>query len=160
MTEQKITRRHVIGGAAIVGVGVPLLAACGSSDGSATDSTGTSNTSGSSSAASSGGAAGSSSGSSSAQTLGPASDVTVGSGKIYTDAAVVVTQPTAGTYEGFSAICTHQGCPVTSISGGTINCTCHGSKFSIKDGSVVQGPATQSLEKVAVSVDGGNIVKS
>ena len=140
MTEQKITRRQVIGGAAVAGVGVPLLAACGSGDTVASD-----------------GAAGSTA--SGPQTLGPTSDVAVGSGKIYADANVVVTQPTAGSYVGFSATCTHQGCQVSSISGGTIDCACHGSKFSIKDGSVVQGPATQALEKVAVAVQGSDLVE-
>ena len=31
------------------------------------------------------------------------------------DVAVVVTQPEAGTYKAFSAICTHQGCLVGSV---------------------------------------------
>jgi Rieske Fe-S protein len=141
VTEQKITRRQVIGGAAVAGVGVPLLAACGSGDTIASDDGAASSTS------------------SGPQTLGPTSDVAVGSGKIYTDANVVVTQPTAGSYVGFSATCTHQGCQVSSISGSTIDCACHGSKFSIKDGSVVQGPATQALEKVAVAVQGSDLVE-
>ncbi|WP_017935234.1 Rieske (2Fe-2S) protein [Nocardioides sp. Iso805N] len=152
MTDQKITRRQILGGVAVAGVGVPLLAACGSGDTTAEDST--------SGSGGTGAAGSASSAPGSAETLGATSDVPVGGGKIYADSAVVVTQPTAGSYEGFSAICTHQGCPVTSVSDGTINCTCHGSKFSIKDGSVVQGPATQSLEKVTVTVEGSNIVKS
>ena len=141
MSDQKISRRHVIGGAAVAGVGVPLLAACGSGDTVASDN-------GDGGAAATG-----------PQTLGPTSDVAVGSGKIYPNANVVVTQPAAGTYVGLSATCTHQGCQVSSVSGGTINCACHGSKFSIKDGSVVQGPASLPLEKVTVKVQGTNLVE-
>ena len=141
MPEQKISRRHVVGGAAVVGVGVPLLAACGSGDTVASDN-------GDSGAAATG-----------PQKLGATSEVAVGSGKIYPGANVVVTQPTAGTYVGLSATCTHQGCQVSSVSGGTINCACHGSKFSIKDGSVVQGPATLPLEKVIVTVQGADLVE-
>lgn len=141
MPEQKITRRHVIGGAAVAGVGVPLLAACGSGESTASDN-------GDGGAAATG-----------PQKLGAASEVAVGGGKIYPDANVVVTQPTAGTYVGLSATCTHQGCQVSTVSGGTINCACHGSKFSIKDGSVVQGPASMPLEKVTVKVQGADLVE-
>lgn len=147
MTEQKITRRHALGGAALAGVGVPLLAACGSGDATAAD-----NGSGSGTKGGAGGTGG-------PVTLGPTSDVPVGGGKIYPNANVVVTQPTAGDFQAFSATCTHQGCQVSSIAGDTIDCSCHGSKFSIKDGSVVTGPATQPLEKAPVKVDGTNIVE-
>ena len=49
--------------------------------------------------------------------LGPTSDVPVGGGMVFKDAKVVVTQPTAGQYKGFSAICTHQGNPIGSVAG-------------------------------------------
>jgi Rieske Fe-S protein len=68
-----------------------------------------------------------------------------------------VTQPAAGTFAAFSAICTHQGCAVDAVDGGTINCPCHGSKFKIADGSVANGPASQALEKKKVTVANGKI---
>src|SRR5207248_974836 len=77
--------------------------------------------------------------------LAQTSEIPVGGGKIFADASVVVTQPTTGQFKAFSSICTHQQCPVTSVSGGTINCPCHGSKYSIADGSVKSGPAPKPL---------------
>jgi Rieske Fe-S protein len=89
--------------------------------------------------------------------VGPASGVPVGGGQIFADQSVVVTQPTAGTYKAFSSICTHQGCTVNSVSGGTINCPCHGSKFKIADGSVAHGPAKKALPAKQVTNDGGQL---
>ncbi len=132
------SRRAVVGGILGVGVGVPLLAACGSDD-----------------SASSGGG-----GSTASGPVGKTSDVPVGSGKIFTADKVVVTQPTEGTFMAFSSICTHQSCPVTQLKGEDIECTCHGSKFSIKDGSVVNGPATKPLAKLKVKVDGTDLIVS
>ncbi|HEX4251723.1 MAG TPA: Rieske (2Fe-2S) protein [Pseudonocardia sp.] len=89
--------------------------------------------------------------------LGPAGAVPVGGGIIYPNESVVVTQPNAGTFKAFSATCTHQGCTVASVSGGTINCPCHGSRFAIGDGSVAHGPATRPLPARRVSNDGGTL---
>jgi Rieske Fe-S protein len=135
VTEHTFTRRQAIGAAAVAGVGVPLLAACGTGDAIDSESATTSGP----------------------QQLGPTSDIPVGGGKIYPQANVVVTQPTAGSYLGFSATCTHQGCQVSSVADGTIDCSCHGSRFSIKDGSVVNGPATRPLHTAKLTVTGGEI---
>lgn len=83
------------------------------------------------------------------------SDVPVGSGVIVDD--VVVTQPTAGDFKGFSSTCTHKGCAVTKVANGTIDCPCHGSKFNL-DGTVANGPATEPLKKKPISVQGDSIV--
>jgi Rieske Fe-S protein len=85
------------------------------------------------------------------------SDVPVGGGKIVSDAGVVVTQPSAGTFKAFSAVCTHQGCTVGSVANNTITCPCHGSQFSAVDGSVKQGPAAGPLAAKTVAVNGTNI---
>jgi Rieske Fe-S protein len=82
-------------------------------------------------------------------------DVPVGSGVIVDD--VVVTQPTAGVFKGFSSSCTHKGCAVNKVADGTIDCPCHGSKFNL-DGTVANGPAAKPLESKAVSVQGDSIV--
>jgi Rieske Fe-S protein len=48
------------------------------------------------------------------------------------------------------------GCTVGSVSD-TINCPCHGSMFSIEDGSVVGGPAPSGLATKDLVVEGGSI---
>ena len=90
-----------------------------------------------------------------ANPIATTAEVPVGSGVIVDD--IVVTQPSAGEFKGFSAICTHKGCTVDEVADGTINCPCHGSKFNL-DGSVANGPATKPLEAKAVSVQGDSIV--
>ena len=88
------------------------------------------------------------------------SDVPAGGGKILADKKIVITQPRAGSFQAFTAICTHQGCTVSSVSGGTINCPCHGSKFSLTNGSVVAGPAPSALAPVSIKVQGTSIVQA
>ena len=78
-------------------------------------------------------------------------------GKIIDGKNIVITQPESGSFKAFSAICTHEGCIVNNVSNGTINCPCHGSKFSIKDGSVVNGPAPSPLASIAIKVEGTSI---
>ncbi len=135
-----VTRRHVLHGAALAGVAVPLLAACGSDEADAPADDGTEGGSGN------GGGA-----------TVPTSDVPVGGGAILADAQVVVTQPTEGDFKAFTAVCTHRQCIVETVSDGTINCPCHGSKFSIEDGSVVGGPAPQPLAPKEVAVEGDQV---
>ena len=89
--------------------------------------------------------------------LAATSQVPDGGGKIIDGKNIVITQPESGSFRAFSAICTHEGCIVSSVSNGTINCPCHGSKFSIKDGSVVNGPAPSPLAAIAIKVEGTSI---
>ncbi|GAA5112441.1 Rieske (2Fe-2S) protein [Haloechinothrix salitolerans] len=144
-TETSIPRRAAVAGAGALAVaGVAGVAACGSGDGGGN------------------GGNGGSSGGDAPETgtvLGNASDVQVGGGAVFADAEVVVTQPSEGDFQGFSAVCTHQGCIVEKVEGGTINCGCHGSKFNAADGSVAQGPASDPLPKRQVEVNSsGEIV--
>jgi Rieske Fe-S protein len=89
--------------------------------------------------------------------LAKTGDVPVGGGVIIGDSQVVITQPTAGTFKAFTSVCTHEQCQVASVEGGTINCNCHGSKFDIKDGSVVKDPAPQPLAAKQIKVTGDSI---
>jgi Rieske Fe-S protein len=137
-------------GLAAAGVALPVIAACGGGDDVTGSTAGDPSTSGgtaSSGGTSSGGGI-------------KTSDIPVGGGKIYKDEKLVVTQPTAGEFKAFSSICTHQGCPVTKIADGTIDCTCHGSKYSIEDGSVEDGPAPKPLPEKTVTVTGDTLTVS
>ena len=92
--------------------------------------------------------------------LAKTSEIPVGGGRIFRDEKVVVTQPQEGTFAAFSAVCTHQGCTVSEVAGGTINCKCHGSTFAVADGSVESGPATRPLDAKQVKVEGDQIIVS
>ncbi|MCT9080233.1 Rieske (2Fe-2S) protein [Streptomyces fulvoviolaceus] len=95
--------------------------------------------------------------SSSGASLAKTSDIPEGGGKIFKDEGVVVTQPTAGEFKAFSSKCTHQGCAVTGVTNGVITCPCHKSEFSVTDGSVKKGPATQALPEEKITVNGDSI---
>jgi Rieske Fe-S protein len=139
-----VTRRTVVAAAGAAGLGAALVACGGSSDSaSASDGSG----SGSAAKDTSGGGG----------VLAKTSDIPEGGGKIFADQKVVVTQPKANEFKAFSAVCTHQGCTVASISDGTIQCPCHGSQYSIVDGSVKGGPAPKPLPPEEIKVSGGSI---
>lgn len=50
-------------------------------------------------------------------------------------------------------VCTHQYCELSGgdIEGSAIYCPCHGSKFDIRDGSVLSGPALQPLQVLTIT---------
>lgn len=91
------------------------------------------------------------------QVLANIDEIPVGGGKIFKDEEVVVTQPEQGQFKAFSAICTHQRCLVSTVSDGTIDCPCHGSKFKIADGAVAHGPATRPLPAEKITVEGNSV---
>jgi nitrite reductase/ring-hydroxylating ferredoxin subunit len=84
-------------------------------------------------------------------------DIPVGGGTVFQDQQIVVTQPKAGEFKAFSAFCTHAQCWVTTVKDGAIDCPCHGSRFSITDGSVLNGPALQPLSAKSVTVNGDQL---
>lgn len=139
-----LDRRTVIRTAGIVGLGVAgatTLTACGG---------GTSSTAG--------GAPSSASGAGGAATEAiKVTDIPVGGGKVFAVAKVVVTQPKAGEFKAFSAICTHKGCTVAGVANGTITCPCHASTFDAGTGQVTGGPAPAPLPGKSVKVSGGTI---
>lgn len=143
-----LPRRVVVKAAGVTGLAA-VLAGCETYGGASVDEgEGTDDSSGKSGGAT-GGAAG--------DALASTGEIPVGGGKVFEGKNVVVTQPVSGDFVAFSAVCTHQGCSVATVLDGTINCPCHGSKFSIKDGSVAGGPAPKALSKVHITVDGTSI---
>ncbi|GGR28660.1 hypothetical protein GCM10010497_33640 [Streptomyces cinereoruber] len=91
------------------------------------------------------------------EVLARTSEIPVGGGTVFAEEKVVVTQPTAGEFKAFSAVCTHQGCLVNKVADGTVDCPCHGSRFRVADGSVVTGPATRPLPAEQIIVSGETI---
>jgi len=147
-----VSRRNALGGAATIGLGLPLLAACGDDGGgdaasdpsqSPSSSTPASETPPTKKARPANG-------------IATTSEIPVGSGIVLADDEVVITQPSEGEFKAFSAICTHQGCTVAEVTD-TINCPCHFSTFSITDGSPTGGPAPTPLAEMPISVDGNQI---
>jgi Rieske Fe-S protein len=147
MTTEKLSRR-TLGGLAAAGLGLPLLAACGSDDSGTPSGSGADETS---------------SAPADARPTVPVPDgfatteeIPVGGGTIYPDLELVVTQPAEGEFKCFTAICSHAGCIVSSVSD-TIFCRCHESEYDIETGDVVQGPARFPLQEFGISVSGDSI---
>ncbi|WP_103512749.1 Rieske (2Fe-2S) protein [Streptomyces sp. SM13] len=143
-------RRRTVLAAGAAGAAA-LATGCGSSDeGGGGDTSGTPT-------ASDGASDGASPGASDGVELAGTGDIPVGGGTIFKERKVVVTQPEEGEFKAFSAVCTHASCLVSTVSDGTINCPCHGSRFSITDAAVEAGPATRPLPAERISVSGGTI---
>jgi len=144
----EVTRRAVVAGTGVLAVSA-TLAACSSNGSSAPPPAPAEPAAPAAPGAPPAGPAG--------QSLASTADIPVGGGAVFASQEVVVTQPAAGTFKAFSAVCTHQGCTVNRVAAGTINCPCHGSKYDIRDGSVVNGPASRPLEERQVTVSGNTI---
>ena len=65
-------------------------------------------------------------------------------------------QPKAGRFTAYSAVCTHEGCPV-SHTGNGFRCPCHGASYD-DTGQVTGGPAPRPLARIAVAVKDGYVV--
>jgi Rieske Fe-S protein len=148
-------RRVMLAGIGAAGV-VAALAGCGNS-GSSTGSAGTTSGNDAAGATDSGSTDPGSGDAAPASTI-KVSDIPEGGGKIFAGQGIVVTQPTAGDFKAFSAVCTHQGCQVNKVEDGTIDCPCHGSQYSILDGSVKAGPAPRPLAVKSVTVSGDSLI--
>lgn len=107
--------------------------------------------------ASDGATDGASPGASGGAELARTADIPVGGGTVFKEQKVVVTQPEEGEFKAFSAVCTHASCLVSTVSDGTIDCPCHGSRYSITDAAVEAGPATRPLPAERITVSGGVI---
>ena len=58
------------------------------------------------------------------------------------------------TFTALTAVCTHEGCTVEGFRNSQYVCPCHGSTYSTS-GSVVKGPASQSLRQFPSTFSGG-----
>jgi nitrite reductase/ring-hydroxylating ferredoxin subunit len=89
-------------------------------------------------------------------------DIPIGSGKKFDveGVPILITQPRAGEFRGFSAVCTHAGFVMTNVANSEIKCDNHGALYSADDGSVLSGPAPRALGKVTVTVEGDDVLVS
>jgi nitrite reductase/ring-hydroxylating ferredoxin subunit len=64
------------------------------------------------------------------------------------------------TVVAMSDSCAHMGCPLSEhgiLEGDSIRCSCHGSRYKIMDGLVIEGPSAHPQPVYDVRVRGGNI---
>lgn len=149
-----MSRRAVLAGVGALGAAV-TLAACGGSSHDGIATPGSTPGSGSTGDATDDGT---SDDPAPAGAIAKAADVPVG-GAVSANldgAPVLITQPTAGTFVGLSAICTHQGCTVAPDDD-HLTCPCHGSTFDL-DGVATRGPASEPLITFELSLDGEDLV--
>lgn len=92
--------------------------------------------------------------------LATTDEVPVGGGIVLAEERVVLTQPTAGEFKAFTAVCTHQQLTVTSVEDGQIRCANHGSSYSAETGEVEGGPAPAALAEVPIRVEGDRILSA
>ncbi|MFD7104067.1 Rieske (2Fe-2S) protein [Streptomyces celluloflavus] len=90
--------------------------------------------------------------------LGAAADVPVGGAKLYREDRLLVSQPAKGEFKCFSAKCTHAGCVLSEVDKKQGTCPCHGSRFDVTTGEVLQGPATTPLPEVPVQAKNGKLI--
>ena len=89
-------------------------------------------------------------------------DVPVGTAFQFSDpvagSPAYLLQPKKGTFLAYSAICTHEGCPVNYDHGlNGFACPCHGAEFDATTGAATRGPAQSPLQKFNVVVSGNDL---
>lgn len=156
------TRRAVLAASASVTTGL-ALAACGGGDNDATDTdpgAGPETTGPESTGPGAGSSAPEGEQPGGGEPLAALSEVPVGEATAVTTPdgqEAVLFRPDEATVAGFSAICTHQGCPVQP-EGAELRCPCHQSVFDAATGEVLGGPADEPLPALSVRVQDGQVV--
>lgn len=166
MRKTHITRRRALTGVATAGVTLPLLAACADDElsGATASSPSAEPTTGPTTEPADGpttepAAEPDPAPEAGVEALTSTDDIPVGGGVVFADSRVVVTQPEAGEFRCFSAVCTHTGCLVSGVST-SIDCPCHASRFDLATGEVLGGPAPAPLPAVAFTIDKNQVVLS
>ena len=65
-----------------------------------------------------------------------------------------------GKYYAIGNLCTHMGCMLSGglLSGEVVECPCHGSRFDVKNGRLLKGPAKKPEPVFQVKVEGDEIL--
>ncbi|MGI8649152.1 MAG: Rieske (2Fe-2S) protein [Rubrobacter sp.] len=98
---------------------------------------------------------------SSSEAIVATSEVPVGESYEFEDggqSAVLVHQEN-DEFVAYSAVCTHQGCTV-AYRDTELVCPCHGSAFDLANGEPTAGPANSPLPRIAVEVQGDDVVRA
>jgi len=92
-----------------------------------------------------------------------ADELAVGGVKLFTyptaqDPCILV-RTGSDSYVAYSQKCTHLSCAVYyAKEQNRLECPCHQGFFSVADGSVLQGPPQRALPRVALDLEGGQLV--
>lgn len=73
-----------------------------------------------------------------------------------TAGSFLVARTSQDAFSALTAVCTHEGCTITNVSGTTFICPCHGSQYSTS-GAVLKSPATRSLTTFATQFANGTL---
>jgi len=69
---------------------------------------------------------------------------------------IVIVRISESQFTAFTAQCTHWGAEIGLPENGIFHCPFHGSQFSTKDGSVVEGPASHPLPQFKIIFNESN----
>lgn len=76
------------------------------------------------------------------------------------DGTAVVIADVGGEIHAFDDECSHRACPLSEgeLDGAIVTCPCHKSRFDVRTGAVLNGPATQPIHVRRVVLDGERIL--
>ncbi|HXF36703.1 MAG TPA: non-heme iron oxygenase ferredoxin subunit [Actinomycetota bacterium] len=92
--------------------------------------------------------------------VGEAGEVGEGDMAAYVvDDRTVAIANVGGTLYAFDDVCTHAACSLSEgdLDGTVVECPCHGSRFDVTSGEVVEGPAADPIDTFEVREDGGEL---
>ena len=72
----------------------------------------------------------------------------------------IVLADIGGGVVAFTNVCPHAACELVygELEDQELECACHGSRFNVTTGEVLQGPATEPLTLYAVRMDGDDVL--
>jgi nitrite reductase/ring-hydroxylating ferredoxin subunit len=92
--------------------------------------------------------------------IGQVKDVPPGTMKAFkAGEARILVSNIGGNISGIGDRCSHRGCSLSKgrIEGEMVTCPCHGSRFNLKTGALVKGPAAEPQPTYTVAIEGEGI---